>query len=173
MSDTNFNLDTGRDEQTKKKKSKYMLLRITENLFAVPLGEVREVLGTQQITPLPNVPSFVAGMINLRGKIVTTIDLKLCLKGLSNIQAEKNHTKKRCIVITTIEGTLFGAIVDDVAEVLSVDESMIEGVSDNPEDKKLFKGIIKLGDGALSPIIDLSIALKIEEFKSATKKIAA
>lgn len=146
-----------------------MLLRIAGNFFAVNLGEVREVLGTQQITPLPNMPSYVAGMINLRGKIVTTIDLKLCLKGLGNQSAETHQNKRRCIVITLINSTYFGAIVDDVSEVLSVDASMIETTAGSGEENKLFKGILKLPEGALSPILDLTVALKINDFSNNIK----
>lgn len=166
------NLEEAGDKaaSNKPRKLKYMLLRLGESLFAVSLGEVREVLGMVPISPLPSMPSYVAGIINLRGKIVSAIHLRQSIRK-SSINDVDIKPKKTCVVITEVNSALYGAIVDYVEEVYAVEENMIDHSVESGESDKIFKGIIKLPDGKLAPILNLQYALKIDEIKSLSTQL--
>jgi purine-binding chemotaxis protein CheW len=93
--------------------------------YAVPISDVKEVVKTPEITPVPNSPSFVLGIINLRGNIVPILDLQKVF-GL-NIE-EKDIQKKHVLVTET--GSSYGILVNKVTEVISVRENEIQ---DAPE----------------------------------------
>lgn len=67
-------------ESSKARPRKFLFLKLNKQTFAVPLSSVREVLGLGSISPIPNMPAYYAGLINLRGKIVSAVDL---IKSLS------------------------------------------------------------------------------------------
>lgn len=141
---------------------KFMFLRLGSSSFAVPLSSVREVLGFGQVSSLPNMPSYFAGLINLRGKIVSAVHLKKSLNYTANKDLESS-TKRPCVVITEVRGRLFGAIADDVVEVASIPESDIDHGMDQISSKDVFAGIIKRKGAELAPILNLERALKLDE----------
>lgn len=83
--------------------------------FGIPISEVREIIKIGQITPIPNTPHFIKGIINVRGEIVTAIDVKTRFSLSSSITVDPKH-----IVVTKQEDGLFGLIVDEVIEVLRI-----------------------------------------------------
>ena len=107
-------------------------------------------------------PTYFAGILNLRGKIVSTIDLK---KSLGNFTASKaqNHTQKPCVLITEFEGHLFGAIVDDIVEVLSVTLNDIDTGAENMCIDGSYRGIIKISDRPLAPILNLESSCHVKD----------
>lgn len=146
----------------KTRAKKFLFLRVSTHTFAIPLSSVREVLGLGQISVLPNMPIYFAGLINLRGKIISAVDLKKCLTFLTSIG--KDPTSKRpCVVITEIQGRMFGAIADDVVEVLAIGDELIDNSIDGLENKEVFTGVIKRDGSPLAPILNLERALKIDE----------
>lgn len=141
---------------------KFLFLKIDQHIFAIPLSSVREVLGLGQISTLPNMPVYFAGLINLRGKIVSAVDLKKSLTFLG-LSGKDKVSKRSCVVITEVHGRLFGAIADDVVEVQAIYEDAIDSSVDGLENKEVFGGIIKRKDAPLAPILNLEKALKINE----------
>ncbi len=149
-------------ESVKGKQKKYMILRLGNSIFAVTLSAVREVLGVGQISSLPNMPSYFAGLINLRGKIISAVYLH---KSLNFVTAQDSNAanKRPCVVITEIQGRLFGAIVDDVKEVQAVSEAEIDFSVDGLEGKDVFLGILKREGQTIAPILNLEKALRVKE----------
>ena len=98
-----------------------VVFRLDEEEYAVEISEIREILRMSEITPMPNAPSFIAGVINVRGKIVVVIDLE---KRFNLVRQSKE--KSLHIVIAEIDDNTFGAIVDEVTEVLRVPKDAIE-----------------------------------------------
>lgn len=142
---------------------KFMLIRLRNHCFAVPLSCVREVLGLPKVSSLPNMPDYFAGLINLRGKIVSAIQLQISLKNVVKPEARGQAQHRPCVVITDYQSRLFGAIIDDVVSVVQVGEESIDHSMDNVANAEYFDGIIKFQNGILAPILNLEKALKIEE----------
>lgn len=93
----------------------YVTMSIGEQMFGIPVLNVQDVLGSQQITRVPLAPPEVAGSLNLRGRIVTAIDVRLRLG-----MAKKDDGKPPMSVVVEHDGELYSLLVDAVGEVLSL-----------------------------------------------------
>ena len=102
----------------------YLTYKLSDEIFALDITKVREVLDFTTITKVPRTPEFMRGVINLRGSVVPVVDLRLKF-GMS--MTEK--TVNTCIIITevTVDGdtTILGALADSVQEVIELDASQI------------------------------------------------
>ena len=94
--------------------------RIGQQSYALPIGVVREIVRPPEITAVPQSAGEVAGVMNLRGRIVPVIDLRKRLQ-----QASENTPKNR-VLVTSIEAKLVGLLVDAASEVLKIDSTEIE-----------------------------------------------
>jgi purine-binding chemotaxis protein CheW len=108
---------------------KYLIFHLGTEEFGAEVLKVREILGLQDITAVPQVPSFVKGVINLRGKVTPVIDLRVKF-GLP----PEEYTARTCIVVVRThmagEDLHIGMIVDGVVEVLSLAAAEIEDTPD-------------------------------------------
>jgi purine-binding chemotaxis protein CheW len=113
--------------------------------FGVDVLHVQEVLRFQRMTPVPLVPPVVRGLINLRGQIVTAIDLRLRL-GLSQAGGDQPMN----VVVRTL-GSTVSLLVDEIADVVTVAEDLLEPVPETlpPAVRGLTTGIYKLKDRLL------------------------
>ena len=94
--------------------------RVGEQSYALPISAVREIVRPPEITPVPQSPEHVAGVMNLRGRIVPMIDLRKRFR-----QAIENSPKTRVLVIA-LDGRLIGLLVDSASEVLKIASEEIE-----------------------------------------------
>ena len=105
--------------------NQYLTFTLGEELFALEISKVREVLDYTKITKVPRTPEFMLGVINLRGSVVPVIDMRLKF-GL----AKTERTVNTCIVIVEVilegETTVLGALVDSVQEVFELEPNQIE-----------------------------------------------
>src|SRR5690242_21873301 len=96
---------------------KYLTFHLASEEFGIRVLKVREIMGLQDITAVPQTPAHVKGVINLRGKVVPVVDLRLKF-GLSAAE----YTQRTCIIVTQVQGEsgqmLMGILVDGVSEVL-------------------------------------------------------
>ena len=103
----------------------YLTFRLAEEVFALDIAQVREVLDYTQITKVPRMPEFMRGVINLRGSVVPVVDLRLKF-GMSATE----RTVNTCIIIAEVaiegERTLLGALADSVQEVIDLEAGQIE-----------------------------------------------
>ncbi len=99
---------------------KYLTFKLGDEEYGVEILKVREINGIMDITAVPQMPAYMKGVINLRGKVIPVIDLRLKF-GLEEIE----HTDQTCIIVVDV-GREIGTIVDTVSEVLDVDGSDIE-----------------------------------------------
>ena len=118
---------------------KYLSFRLAKEDFAIDVHNVREIMGIQEITAVPQSPVYVKGVMNLRGKAIPVIDLRLKF-GLPDTE----YTPRTCIVVVQVETMdgqiLMGTIVDGVSEVLSLQSGDIANTPD-------------FGDGTAAPYV--------------------
>lgn len=111
------------------RSGKYLTFKLGAEEFGVRVIKVREIMGIQQITAVPQTPTYLKGVINLRGKVIPVIDLRLKF-GLTAVE----YTQRTCIVVVQVDGEagaiLAGLIVDGVSEVLNLTPSDIENTPD-------------------------------------------
>ena len=106
---------------------KYLTFRLAKEEYGVQILKVREIIAVQDITPLPSMPPSMKGVINLRGKIIPVVDLRLKL----NLRAD-DYTDHTCIIVQEVragdedEVAQIGCVVDTVNEVLDVPAEDIE-----------------------------------------------
>ena len=112
---------------------KYLTFQLVNEEFGIRVVKVREIMGLQEITAVPQTPIHVKGVINLRGKVVPVIDLRLKF-GLASAE----YTQRTCIIVAQLQGDsgpiLMGVVVDGVSEVLNLASSEIEDVPDFGDD---------------------------------------
>lgn len=103
----------------------YLTFMLGEEVFAIDVSRVREVLDCTTITKVPRTPEFMSGVINLRGNVVPVVDLRLCFE-----MTKTQKTVNTCIVVMemAIEGepTVIGALADSVEEVVDLDPEHIQ-----------------------------------------------
>lgn len=112
-------------EELKPEANQYLTFILDEEVYALDIKQVREVLDFTDITKVPRMPDFMRGVINLRGGVVPVVDLRLKF----NLGATKK-TVDTCIIIidVTLDGetALLGALADSVQEVLDLDQGQIQ-----------------------------------------------
>lgn len=99
----------------------YLTLTIADQIFGIPVLQVQDVLGSQKVTRIPLAPPEVSGALNLRGRIVTAIDVR---KRLGLDPGEKDSTKMS--VVVEHENELYSLIIDKVGDVLSLSNDSYE-----------------------------------------------
>lgn len=124
-------------------KDKYLTFVIGKEVYGIEIKYVTEIIGIQSITEVPELPDYVRGIINLRGKIIPVLDVRLRFK-----REFKEYNDRTCIIVVDIKDLSVGLIVDSVAEVISISEN---NVVDPPDantgfNNKYIKGIGKVED---------------------------
>jgi purine-binding chemotaxis protein CheW len=138
---------------------KYLTFVLGQEEYGIGIMHVREIIGMMAITAVPQTPSFVKGVINLRGKVIPVIDLRLKF-GLD----EAEHTTETCVIVVEVGNSQMGIIVDTVREVVDIDEDEIE---DAPRfgtkvDTNFILGMGKVG-GKVEILLDISRVLTSAE----------
>lgn len=106
------------DEDTQ--KDKYLTFTLGEELYGIDIRAVIEIIGIMPITKVPEVPAYVQGIINLRGKIIPVVDMRLRFG-----QEYRPYSDRTCVIIISVNDVLIGLIIDGVSEVLTIPENSI------------------------------------------------
>ncbi len=155
-------LDHARPETTK--EGKYLTFSLAGEEYGIGILKVREIIGMMPVTPVPRTPDFVKGVINLRGKVIPVIDLRLRF-GLDAAA----YTERTCIIVVEILGDTgavpMGIVVDAVSEVLNIRATDIEntpafGVKLNTD---FILGMAKT-DGGVKILLDIDKVLGTFQF---------
>ena len=134
-----------------------------EEMYGIDIFKIREVIHLQKISTIPNAPKFVKGVINLRGKVIPVMDLRLRF-GME----EMEYTDRTCIIVVEIMGTSstveIGIVVDSVSEVLNIKGDDIEetpafggGLSTD-----YILGMAKM-EGGVKILLDIDKVLDVED----------
>lgn len=137
----------------------FVTMTVADQLFGIPVLTVQDVLGPQRITRIPLAPPEVAGALNLRGRIVTAIDVRRRL-GLSKRDADKSGMN----VVVDHKGELYALMVDNVGEVLSLSSDAYERnpATLDPRWREVSAGIYRL-KGKLLVVLEVA---RLLDFKS-------
>ena len=141
-----------------------IVFHLEDEEFGVPISEVREIIATGPVTPIPNSPKFIVGVINVRGEVPVVIDLKERFNLRKKKEIESKH-----IVLTEQDKSLFGLLVDEVTEVLRVEESTITKAPDLVAriHEDYIKGLLTI-DNRLILLLDLAKILSEEHLERYT-----
>jgi purine-binding chemotaxis protein CheW len=148
------------------KEGKYLTFTLAEEEYGIGILKIREIIGMMPVTSVPRTPAFVKGVINLRGKVIPVMDLRLRF-GME----EMEYSERTCIIVVEIErqsGTVqIGAVVDSVSEVLNIKGKDIEetptfGTKLNTE---YILGMAKI-EGGVKILLDIDKVLNDEEIEA-------
>ncbi len=118
------------EENEDTQEGKFLTFAIGDEEFGIGIGDVREIIGIQKITDVPDMPEYIKGVINLRGSIIPVMDIRLRFG-----MGEREYNERTSIVVVNIQKTDVGLIVDTVSEVLDIPEKNIEPPSKLGDDK--------------------------------------
>jgi purine-binding chemotaxis protein CheW len=150
---------------------KYLTFSLEKEGYGIGIKKVKEIIGMMGITPIPQTPAYIKGVINLRGKVIPVMDLRLKF-GIGKM----GYTDRTCIIVMEIEinsgSTQIGIVVDAVSEVLNIKAADIEktpsiGVT---LDTDFILGMAKIGDEVK---ILLDIDKVINNHETAILQVAA
>ncbi|AGC68825.1 chemotaxis protein CheW [Thermoclostridium stercorarium subsp. stercorarium DSM 8532] len=148
-------------------KNRYLTFSLGQETYGLEVEYVTEIVGFQKITEIPELPEYLKGVINLRGKIIPVMDVRLRFK-----KEPKEYNDRTCIIVIDINGASVGLIVDAVSEVIAIPE---ENQADPPQLNKEVKNkcIKKIGKAGndIKLLIDCEKLLSKEEILEMKKII--
>ncbi|MCS6808390.1 MAG: chemotaxis protein CheW [Bacteroidota bacterium] len=132
------------DSEEDTQKDRYLTFRIAAEEYGIEIRYVTEIIAIQKITEVPDTPKYLKGVMNLRGKIIPVVDVRIRF-GMEEIP----YGHRTCIIVVDVDNTAIGLIVDEVLEVVSIPE---RDVSEPPRTTKgtngrYIQGMGKVGDG--------------------------
>jgi purine-binding chemotaxis protein CheW len=132
-------LDQAEDTQ----KDKFLIFSLGNDFYGIEIKHVTEIIGIQPITEVPQLPDYVKGIINLRGKIIPVMDVRLRFK-----KEKREYNDRTCVIVVDIKDISIGLIVDSVSEVLSIQEQNIvpPPTMNKGLQNRYIKGIGKVGN---------------------------
>jgi len=145
------------------REGKYLTFTLADEEYGISIMKIQEIIGLMKITTIPRTLEFVKGVINLRGKVIPVVDLRLRF-GMEAV----DYTDRTCIIVVEIEGqagtVLTGIAVDSVSEVLNIKGEDIEdtptfGIKLNTED---ILGVAKV-EGRVKILLDIDRVLSADE----------
>ena len=108
----NFELFDAADEEEDTQQGKYLTFNLAKEDYGIEIKYVTEIIGIQRITEVPDMPDFLKGVINLRGKIIPVMDVRIRFS-----LPAREYDDRTCIVVVDIEGRAMGLVVDRMNEV--------------------------------------------------------
>ena len=145
-------------------EGKYLTFSLKNEIYGIPISSVKEINAMMNITEVPNTPKYVKGVINLRGKIISIMDLRLRLGML-----EQSYSERTCIIVVEIMTAAnvkkkIGVVVDNVAEVIEIKNSELEDFEEDLKDdlESFINGIAKVKDKIIIILDIISIVSKAE-----------
>ena len=156
----------GLEEDTQ--KDKYLIFSIGNQSYGIDIEYVIEIIGIEPITEVPELPDYVKGVINLRGKIIPVMDVRLKFK-----KEPKEYDDRTCIIVVEISNISIGLIIDRVLDVVNIDEKNISPQpktnSNKDNTNKYIKGIGKV-QNEIRLLIDCYKLIEEEEIEELKNK---
>jgi len=167
--DNEFEVVDQKAKTISQKEGKYLTFTLANEEYGIGILKIKEIIGMMPITTVPRTPGFVKGVINLRGKVIPVMDLRLKF-GMDAI----DYTDRTCIIVVEIgsqAGTVqIGAVVDSVSEVLNVGGNDIEETPSfgTKLDTEYILGMAKM-EGGVKILLDIDRVLNDQEIVAMQK----
>lgn len=148
----------------------YLTFGVGGEYYGIGIIYVTEIVGMQKIMQVPDVPNFIRGVINLRGKVIPVMDVR-CRFNME----EKPYTERTVIIVLDVDNVPIGLVVDNVSEVLEIPESNIDQApqfGNNRGGQGIIRGLGKSGD-RVAVILDTRRMVSDEAIEARTKAEAA
>lgn len=145
------------------REGKYLTFTLDDEAYGIGILKIKEIIGMMPITPVPQTPDFVKGVVNLRGKVIPVVELRLRF-GLE----ATDYTERTCIIVVEMEGqtgdVVIGIVVDSVSEVLNI---KAEDIEDAPNfgtklETDYILGMAKM-EGGVKILLDIDRVLSAKE----------
>lgn len=161
-------LNQKENKQTQSDQQKYLEFDLGSESYAIPLLTIKEVIPVPETTILPNQPVYFMGIMNLRGQIISIIDLRVKLK----IKPRENK-KEEAVLIVDISGVSMGLIVDSINKVLWIKMASVVEVPEikSQMNAKYIQGVHQ-SEGKLTILMDIVRILDLEDIKRLSDKAA-
>jgi purine-binding chemotaxis protein CheW len=153
------------------KEGKYLTFTLANEEYGIGILKIKEIIGMMPVTSVPRTPEFVKGVINLRGKVIPVMDLRLRF-GMEEIE----YTERTCIIVVEIMGASstveIGIVVDSVSEVLNIKGEDIEEtpVFGSALSTDYILGMAKM-EGGVKILLDIDRVLNVDDVR-ALKNVA-
>ncbi len=150
-------------EKTKKSSldGKFLTFVLSNEEYGIEILKVREIIGLMDITTVPQTPDHMKGVINLRGKVIPVIDLRMKFS-----MQEEEHTQETCVIVVEVNGTSIGIIVDSVSEVSDINGGEIEDAPNFGQgiDTSFIMGLGKVKEKIII-LLDIDAVLSTDELE--------
>lgn len=170
MAETNIaEVETMEEILEDTQEGKFLTFTLGKEEYGIEIRNVTEIIGIQSITDLPDTPSFVKGVINLRGKVIPVLDVRLRFA-----LEEKGYDDRTCIVVVNIRNMTVGLIVDTVSEVMDIPDKDIEAPPkvNSSQGARYIQGLGKVGND-VKILLDTHKLLFGDEADQITESLAA
>ena len=144
-------------------EDKYLGVSVSDGEYAIPVVQVKEIVGMLPVTRVPNVPGHVLGVVNLRGKVIPVVDLKQKL----GVRAGEPSPQPCLVVVTPTPGVQIGLVVDHVLEVGRIGAEDLDGNSGVTHPETGVVGLAKL-HGRIRVLLDVATLLQEETSRAAS-----
>ncbi|HPU62611.1 MAG TPA: chemotaxis protein CheW [Mobilitalea sp.] len=122
--------------------NRFLTFQLEKEVYGIEIKYVTEIIGIQSITEVPEMPAYIRGIINLRGRIIPVMDVRLRFK-----KNFKEYNDRTCVIVVNVDDLSIGLIVDSVSEVITIPEEDIAPPPDMGNDgDKFIMGIGKVGN---------------------------
>ncbi len=139
-------------------RGRYLTFALDNELYGVEIKYITEIIGLQPITVVPELPEYICGIINLRGKIIPVMDIRLRFH-----KKAREYGDRTCVIIIDLMNLAMGLIVDSVEEVLSIpDSEIVDPAQVSMVINKYIKGIGKVGN-EVKLLLDCSKLLSVDD----------
>ncbi|MEE9555596.1 MAG: chemotaxis protein CheW [candidate division Zixibacteria bacterium] len=112
---------TAEEELEDTQEGKFLTFSLGNEEYGIAIRNVTEIIGIQNVTDLPDMPDYIKGVINLRGKVIPVLDVRLRFE-----LKEREYDERTCIIVVSINEMAVGLIVDSVSEVIDIPAADIE-----------------------------------------------
>lgn len=151
-------VDLAVTEEEDTQKGRYLTFALSNELYGIEIKYVTEIIGLQPITVVPELPEYLRGIINLRGKIIPVMDVRLRFK-----KQFREYNDRTCVIVIDIMNSAMGLIVDSVEEVISIpDTEIVVPAETTMISNRYIKGIGKVGN-EVKLLLDCSRLLNADE----------
>lgn len=164
-------MDFGNEKKTKSTNmdlSRFLEFSLGKSEYAIPLLIVKEVISIPNTTPIPNSPTYFLGLMNLRGQVISVIDLRKKMK------VSPNDPNEEAVIIVDLEGLNIGVVVDSINNVLAFSSEEVSEMPeiDNQLQSKYIAGVYKKAH-SLTVLLDVAKVLDLKDLELHSKHKSA